>query len=202
MQARILIRILVVCLLALLGSGCATSPPSRANDICDIFDEKRGWYDDAMDAQEKWGVPVQISMAIIRQESGFRATARPPRRKLLWIIPWTRPSSAYGYAQALDSTWALYKRETNSWFADRDDFGDAVDFVGWYVDKTYKMTGASKWNAYEQYLAYHEGQTGFKRGTWKRKTWLQNVARKVDANAKLYGGQLARCRDRLDRSWF
>lgn len=147
-------------------------------------------------------MPVHVSMAIIKQESGFRARARPPRRKLLWFIPWTRPSSAYGYAQALDSTWDLYKDETNSWFADRDDFGDAVDFVGWYVDKSHRMAGISKWNARHQYLAYHEGQTGYKRGTWKKKKWLQNVAGKVESTANRYSGQLKGCRDKLERGWW
>jgi hypothetical protein len=32
-------------------------------------------------------------MAIIHQESKFDPSARPQRTKLLWVIPWTRPSS-------------------------------------------------------------------------------------------------------------
>ena len=29
------------------------------------------------------------------------------------IIPWKRPTTAFGYAQAIDSTWARYQREAD-----------------------------------------------------------------------------------------
>ena len=112
-------------------SGCATSPPSRVDDICHIFREKDDWYDASADASEKWGSPIGTLMAIIHQESRFRATAKPPRRKILWIIPGPRPSSSYGYTQALVETWETYERDAGNYGADRDDFADAVDFVGW-----------------------------------------------------------------------
>jgi len=51
-------------------------------------------------------------MAIIRQESSFQADAQPPRSRILWIIPGPRPSSAYGYSQALDGTWDWYRQAT------------------------------------------------------------------------------------------
>ena len=43
---------------------------------------------------------------------------------------------------------------------DRDDFDDALDFMGWFISKTYKVNGISKWDAYAQYLNYHEGWGG------------------------------------------
>ena len=53
-------------------------------------------------------------MAIIRQESSFDPNAAPERNKLLGFIPWKRPSSAKGYAQAVEGTWEEYKKETNN----------------------------------------------------------------------------------------
>ncbi|OOZ45483.1 transglycosylase SLT domain-containing protein [Solemya velum gill symbiont] len=186
-------------LLTLLGAslalgGCATTPPSNAGNICSIFDQKNGWYNDAKDANAKWGTPIHVMMAIIKQESHFRHDAQPARKKILWVIPGKRPSSAYGYPQALDGTWAAYKKDTNSFFADRDDFADSVDFVGWYTDNSQRKLGISKWDAYNQYLAYHEGQGGYARGSYHKKGWLKTVAKKVDSTARTYGAQLRQCR--------
>ena len=196
--------LLVAAGLATLASltGCAVAPPRQPENICAIFDEKRDWYDDASAAFKRWGVPVHLQMAIIYQESGYRENVRPPRTRLLWVIPWRRPTSAYGYTQALDSTWDWYRRDSGNGWADRDDFDDATDFVGWYVAKSHSMIGLSKWDAYSNYLAYHEGQTGFKRGTYKRKAWLRKTAWRVKARADRYAAQLNRCRDDLENdSW-
>ena len=82
--------------------------------------------------------------------------------------------------------------------------GDAVDFIGWYGDYTHKTLGVSKWDAYNQYLAYHEGHGGFNRGTFRNKQWLIDVAHKVERKASSYSGQLKRCEKDLqsDGGWF
>lgn len=149
-------RVLILAIVMSL-TGCVTAPPRSTGDVCDIFYEKDGWFDAADTAYDRWGAPIHVQMAIIKQESSFVGDARPPRKRLLWFIPWTRMSSAYGYTQALDSTWDWYKRDSGNGGADRDDFDDATDFVGWYVDKSHATLGISKWDAYSQYLAYHEG---------------------------------------------
>src|SRR5690606_40049073 len=77
-------------------------------------------------------LPSPTLFRSIWKESAFNARAKPPRRKLLGFIPWKRPSDAYGYPQALKSTWKWYKDDTGRGGADRKDFGDAVHFVGWY----------------------------------------------------------------------
>lgn len=195
-------RGLIACLSVALLAGCVTGPPRNPDDICEIFREKGGWYADAKAAAERWGTPIQVQMAIIHQESGYRDDVRPARTRLLWIIPWTRPTSAYGYTQALDSTWDWYKKESGNAWADRDDFDDAADFVAWYVAKSHDRIGISKWDAYSQYLAYHEGQTGFKRKTYAGKPWLKRVASRVNARAERYAGQLAGCRGDLERGWW
>ena len=187
----------VVALLA----GCSTDPPRNITNSCDIFADKGGWYRDANRAYEKWGVPIHLQLAIIYQESRFVDDAKPPRDHILWIIPWGRVSSAYGYAQAQDSTWDWYIEKTGNRGADRDDFEDAVDFIAWYGSMSHQMLGISKWDAYNQYLAYHEGQGGYKRKTYRSKPWLVKVADKVDARARSYRTQLARCEDDLDGGW-
>jgi len=96
----------------------------------------------------------------------------------------------------------VYKKDTGRRFADRDDFADAIDFVGWYTHTTSRSVGISKWDPYNQYLAYHEGATGWKRGTYKRKGWLKDTARRVDYRAREWGAQLKRCEHDLDKGWW
>jgi len=186
---------LLVCLslILILFSGCTTRPPRHINNACRIFDEKSHWYKAAYKSYKKWGVPVHVQLAIMHQESRFVSDAKPPRQTLFWFIPWTRPTSAFGYAQAKDSTWDWYRKKTGHYFADRDDFEDAVDFIGWYGNMSYHMLKISKWDAYGQYLAYHEGHGGYKRRTYLKKKWLIQVAKKVKANADRYAQQLKQC---------
>jgi hypothetical protein len=193
----------VVLLLALLAAGgCATLPPEQPEDICEIFREKSDWYDAAQDSTDRWGTPVFVKMAMMYQESSFKADAQPPMQYFLGFIPTGRASTAYGYAQAKDETWEDYQRETGSSWADRDNFADAIDFMGWYTSKTQKVNGVSKWDAYNQYLNYHEGWGGFRQGTYQQKAWLLPVAGKVDQRARRYALQLHSCREELDDSWF
>jgi len=132
-------------------------------------------------------------MAIMYQESGFDAKARPPRTTCLFIFPGPRPSTAYGYPQAVEETWKKYARSTGNWGADRDDFADAVDFIGWYCHVSHKECRIDKNDAYNLYLAYHEGQAGFLRKTHQKKTWLRQVANKVERRARTYRTQLSSC---------
>lgn len=186
------LRLFFLSLIMLLTS-CVTKPPRDVNNICHIFKQYPSWYRDAKDAERRWKVPVPVMMAIIHQESKFDGRAKPARTKLLWIIPWKRPSTAYGYTQALKSTWALYKRSDGGWLSSRDDFTDAVDFVGWYANQAYRRAGIPRNDAYPLYLAYHEGVGGYQRKTYLSKPWLIQVARKVKVRSEIYQAQLKRC---------
>jgi hypothetical protein len=187
-------------LLLTVLAGCATSPPKNPGNLCSIFTEKEDWYAEALKAQRRWGMPVPVQMAIINQESSFVEDARPPREWLLGIIPLGRPSTAYGYGQVKDGTWEWYQARTGNGGADRDEFGDVVDFIGWYGRQSHTRLGIPPYDAYRQYLAYHEGHEGFRRGTYRAKSWLIQVARRVAANAGRYGRQLAGCRVALGQS--
>lgn len=184
--------------IALLGlAGCATTPPSQVDDACALFAEKPDWYDATRDTEKQWGTPIQVQLAIIRAESSFKHDAQPPRDTFVGIPMWWRVSSAYGYAQAKDETWDDYRAATGHRSASRSDFDDASDFIGWYTDQSQKKLGISKWDTFNQYLAYHEGQGGFSRRSYASKDWLIRIARKVDGWARNYGGQLRTCRARL-----
>ena len=187
----------------MLVSACATSPPEQTDNLCDIFREKSGWYADAKESRARWGVPVSVSMAFMHQESRFVATAKPPRKKLWGLIPGPRPSDSYGYSQAKNSTWEWYQRSTGNYGADRDDFGDAIDFIGWYNNVSNKQLGIDKQDAFRLYLAYHEGHGGYRKQSYRSKEWLVDVARKVDHQANRYNSQLQDCSEELEpRGWF
>jgi hypothetical protein len=182
--------------------GCAKGPPRDPDDACAIFRERRGWWEAARESRERWGVPEAVQLAVMHQESRFRHDSRPPRGRLLWIFPWKRPSSAYGYGQVTEGTWREYQRRTGNGGADRDDFRDVTDFIGWYGHVIHHAARVAKDDAYNLYLAYHEGPGGFRRGTHLSKGWLLGVARQVAERARRYQAQYALCIDDLPRRRF
>lgn len=180
-----------------LAAGCATPPkPSGEElaDACALLSENKSWYKAMRAAQKEWGAPVGYQLAVIRQESGFDAKARPERQGGFLFLPGKRPSSAFGYAQALDATWRTYQDETGNGGADRHSFRDSADFIGWYFSQTARMTRLKPTNFKGHYLAYHEGQNGYLRGTWKKKKWLVQSAERVAANASTYERQVKGCK--------
>lgn len=191
--------IIGLCTAAILTACGTPPPPKRVHSACAIFDQHRAWYRHMSRAEKRWGMPIHIQLAIMRQESGFVGDARPPRKKFLFVLPGKRLSSAYGYAQVKNGTWDWYRKSTGKRGADRDDFKDAADFISWYGSKSRDIAGISLWDPYNQYLAYHEGHGGFQRGSYNKKKWLMNVAAQVDQNAKNYGAQLKTCEKRFKR---
>jgi hypothetical protein len=75
--------------------------------------------------------------------------------------------------------------------ADRTNFADASDFVGWYMHTNLRRNGVPLHDAYRQYLAYHEGHGGYARGTYNGKSWLPPVARDVQNWANRYEAHCA-----------
>ncbi|WEX07397.1 hypothetical protein [Chelativorans sp. AA-79] len=184
-------------LLLLLALGGCASAPSNINNVCAVFDQKDGWFNNWYSAAKRtertYGVPVPVLMATIRVESGYKAHARPPRKKLLGFIPWKRPSTAYGYSQALNGTWTQYKQETGRWAADRNDFSDAVDFVGWYHRQSHLRNGIALNDAYNLYLAYYAGQAGYAQGGWKNNSHIKSAAQRAASMANQYAAQIRSC---------
>lgn len=184
--------ILLLFLLVSCGSN-VPPPPRNLDDACEIKAERPRWYKAMNRVESKWGVPVPVQMATIYQESRFRGDARTPLAFKLGVIPMGRNSSAYGYSQAIDSTWDWYRSDTGRKSARRDRFGDAVDFMGWYMDQSEQKLSIPKTDARNHYLAYHDGHNGYARGSYKRKAWLMNISSDVEARAVMYSQQLAGC---------
>lgn len=195
---------ILFCLSTLLTlCSCTATTPKNTHNICEVFREKDDWYMEAKESFEKWGIPIHTSMAIMYQESRFVADAQPPRPWLLGIIPWFRSSSAYGYAQAQDGTWNDYLNNGGAWGADRDDFSDACDFIGWYCATSHQKLGIAQSDTQKLYLAYHEGHGGYRRKTYLNKPWLINTAKKVAKKSQQFNAQLSTCKEELEStSWF
>ena len=86
----------IVLLMLLVLTACSsttTQRPDNPENICDIFRQNNDWYEAALDMQQRWKVPLTVSMAMMYQESSFRHDAQPPMDYFLFI-PLGRRSSA------------------------------------------------------------------------------------------------------------
>ena len=177
--------------------GCS-SIPSNTSNSCSIFNERYLWYKHAKKTEKKWGTPIYVQLAIIKMESDFDWLAKPQRQKLFKIIPFKRPSSSFGYSQAVNGTWEQYKKETGNKLATRARFKDSVDFIGWYTDKTESILKISKKDAFRQYIAYHEGWGAYK--NYRNNQKVIGLAKKVKKQSDKYKSQLKKCQKRLNRN--
>ena len=164
-----------------------------------MFDEKRSWYRSAERSERKWGIPISVVMAVIYKESSFRATVRPPRKKILGIFPGARLSTSLGYSQAKDETWGDYVQATKNRTASRTNFADSVDFIGWYLKRAVDHLGIQGTDAASLYVSYHSGLSGYKSGSWRNSVWMKRAAATVQRQAQLYEKQLKSCRIRGNR---
>ncbi|WP_336278744.1 transglycosylase SLT domain-containing protein [Bartonella sp. CB175] len=185
---------------ALLLGGCATKPPLHTNNACAILAQKssffNNWRKDTKKAEMRYGIPMPIILATINMESGFRHNARPPRTKLLGFIPWKRRSTAYGYPQALNGTWAMYRRSTGKSFARRSNFADAADFIAWYHSQSVRRNGVRFDDAYNLYLNYHMGHSAYARSRGYVPAALSKAAQRMARISNHYEQQLRACGQR------
>ena len=177
--------------------GCSSIPSNTASS-CSIFNERYLWYKHTKKVEQKWGTPIYIQLAIIKMESDFDWLAKPARQKIFKVIPFKRPSSSFGYSQAVKGTWEQYKKETGNKLATRARFKDSVDFIGWYTNKTESILKVSIKDAFRQYVAYHEGWGNFKH--YKKNKKVINLAKKVEKQSYIYKKQLSECKDSLNRN--
>ena len=180
-----------------LFSACSSIPENTSNS-CSIFNERYLWYKYTKKVEKKWGTPIHIQLAIIKMESDFDWLAKPARKKIFKVIPFKRPSSSFGYSQAVKGTWDQYKKETGNKLATRARFKDSVDFIGWYTNKTESILKISKKDAFKQYLAYHEGWGNYKH--YKKNKKVIRLAKKVERQSNIYKKQLHECKNHLDKN--
>ncbi len=180
-----------------LISACSSIPKNTA-DGCSIFSERYLWYKYAKKTELKWGTPIYLQLAIIKKESDFDWLAKPERQKIFKVIPYKRPSSSFGYSQAVKGTWKQYKQETNNPLATRVRFKDSVDFIGWYTNKTKKINKISLNDSYRQYLNYYLGWKSYKNYKNNQKAIL--LAKKVQQQSDKYRLQLKKCQKKLNKN--
>ncbi len=185
-------RLLLAGILLASLTACSTPVPSKPRDLCAVFTENRDWFDDAREVYAERKVPINIVMSFIYHESGYRHDAKPPMRWFLFI-PYGRGSSAYGYPQAQDEVWEDYQDDAGGFWSSRSNFKDSLDFISWYILKTRDKNGVAVNDVYNQYLNYHEGWQGYKKGSWKKNSSLKKLAEKVSGTARKYGQQLKNC---------
>ena len=177
--------------------NACSSIPSNTSNSCSIFNERYFWYKHAKKSEQRWGTPIYLQLAIIKMESDFDWLAKPPRQKIFKVIPFKRPSSSFGYSQAVKGTWKQYKDETNNPLATRTRYKDSVDFIGWYTNKTYKILKISKKDVFKQYVAYHEGWGNYK--NYKKNQKVIQLAKKVKRFSDRYERQLKNCKNKLNK---
>ena len=185
-----------IILILFILNACSSIPNNTA-DGCSIFNERYLWYKHTKKVEQKWGTPIYVQLAIIKMESDFDWLAKPARQKIFKVIPYKRPSSSFGYSQAVKGTWEQYKKETGNNLATRVRFKDSVDFIGWYTNKTESILKISKNDAFKQYLAYHEGWGNFK--NYKKNKKVIKLAKKVQKQSSIYKKQLINCKSSLNK---
>ncbi len=192
-----MLRTLAALIFCALLASCATSvrlSDAQVADACKMLKDNKSWHKSLRQSAKDWGAPMGFQLAVINQESSFDAKAKPPRAAGFLFLPGKRPSTAYGYAQALDTTWEEYQSKTGNRGANRHSFHDSVDFIGWYFSQTGKVTSLGQYDYKAHYLAYHEGAGGYMRGTWRDKAWLIQRADRVAATAARYESQISSCK--------
>ena len=197
MQKKILKNNLIYFVIFFFVVSCS-SVPKYPNNACKIFGQKYLWYKHTKKSSEIYGVPVHIILAFVNKESGFNRWAKPKRTRLFKVVPYKRPSSSFGYSQAVKGTWEQYKKETNNPLATRARFKDSVDFIGWYIHKTNKILKISKKDPFKQYLAYYKGWGDYKNYSKDKKAII--YAKSVKDMANKYRKQLTLCKKNLDKN--
>ncbi len=188
MQKKILKNNLIYFIIFFFLASCSSVPKYPAN-ACKIFSQKYLWYKHTKKSSKTYGAPVHIILAFINKESGFNRWAKPKRTRLFKVVPYKRPSSSFGYSQAVKKTWELYKTETDNPLALRTRFKDSVMFIGWYISKTNKINKIPLNDSYRQYLNYYLG--------WGNYAIFANSVKK---QSNIYKSQLRECKKSLDRN--
>ena len=197
-QKKILNRNLICFIIFFFIISCSSIPKYPQN-ACKIFGQNYLWYKSAKKSSEIYGAPIHIILAFVNKESGFDRWAKPKRTKLFKIIPYKRPSSSFGYSQAVKKTWELYKTETGNTLALRTRFKDSVMFIGWYINKTNKINKIPLSDPYRQYLNYYLGWGNYAKKVYTTDKKAIIFAKSVEKQSKIYKSQLRECQKNLDR---
>ena len=176
-----------------------SSVPKYPSNACKIFEEKYFYLKHTRAASKKWGVPISSILAVINMESGFKRFAKPKRTKIFKIIPYRRPSSSFGFSQAIKSSWELYKKENNKPFSLRSNYKHSTDFVAWFFYKSNQINNIPLNDIKKLYLSYYLGWGNYKNKTYRTDQKAILLAKKVQQQADKYRLQLKKCQKKVNR---
>ena len=199
MQKKILNKNLIYLIFFFFIISCSSIPKYPSN-ACKIFGEKYLWYKHSKKSSEVYGAPIYVILAFVNKESGFNRWAKPKRQKIFKIIPYKRPSTSFGYSQAVKVAWEQYKNDTLYFLALISRFKDSVMFIGWYINKTNKINKIPFNDAYRQYLNYYLGWKSYSKKKYKTDKKSIILAKKVEKQSKIYKNQLKECQKALNRN--
>ncbi len=182
-SVKLITNKITLCTLLVLINGCeSTSNRSiDINDACITLQNNKDWLTATKKAWNKWGVPISVQLSVIKHESSFISDAK------------AKTSTAYGYAQALDGTFKEYIKESGNYSANRTSFYDSTDFIGWYFNKGIKKIKYNPYDAATFYLTYHDGISGYQKGTHLNKKWLLAKLKSVETLEQKYRAQITKC---------
>jgi len=189
----------LICFIFFFSASCSSIPKYPQN-ACKIFGENYLWYKSIKKSSDTYNAPIHIILAFVNKESGFNRWAKPKRTKLFKVIPYKRPSTSFGYSQAVNKTWELYKNETDNPLALRSRFKDSVMFIGWYMNKTHKINKIPLNDPYRQYLNYYLGWGSYAKKKYKTDKNSIIFAKNVEKQYKIYKNQLQGCKKGLKRN--
>lgn len=152
----------------------------KADSICSVLKQHPAWLQAVQDTAKQWGIPANVQLAIVKEESDFQANAKNPE------------STATGFAQVIDKSWDAYETATDHQYS-RNDFRAAIGYIGWYAAQVQKYAKVNPSNAFGLYLAYHEGIGGYHHLATHPKPDVTRLAQNVAENAQLYSQQLVTC---------
>ena len=199
MLKKILNRNVIYFTVFFFVTSCSSIPKYPQN-ACKIFGENYLWYKSIKKSSDLYNAPIHIILAFVNKESGFNRWAKPKRTKLFKVIPYKRPSSSFGYSQAVNKTWELYKTETENPLALRSSFKHSVMFIGWYINKTHKINKIPLNDPYRQYLNYYLGWGSYAKKKYKTDKNSIIFAKSVEKQSKIYKKQLQECQKVLNRN--
>lgn len=206
------IKIIIICF-SIFAAGCSSNKvydvpdtkeattgsikTTNKENACKMLKENNDWLVASYASYKKWGTPISVQLAFIYHESSFVHDARPYKADKRYPFGKKYLSTALGFSQALDGTWDDYLAESKIKNPDRKNFGHSVDFIGWYNKKSFNSLKLKPSDAYNLYLAYHEGRNGWKKGYHLKQKWLMSYARSVKAKSEIYSKQINGCNLRL-----
>ncbi len=148
---------------------------AQTSDACKLLKSNPEWVVGLDEASMQWNISRGAILAIIDQESRFRATASN--------------GVNYGYAQSNPQTWNWFKKSAGMPDASRTDFNDSAHFIGWHFNTMGTRLKIDLDDVARQYMAYKMGEGGYRRSGAAPSALARNIAARADK----FNTQLSEC---------